>query len=164
MLAPGLRQQDGRSHGAGIRTGISGGGRARRSEASDLEWQERITRAQTMLPGVVLTGSVLRYIAEMAIAAQVEGVRADIVMAQASRDAIASQKRTWMPYRPWLCTTAAGPMLPFRLIPGPHHSPALQSHGKTKLGHKVHREAVRGQEASPNGQCKPQTFPGYPLT
>ena len=58
---------------------------ARQWAAANREWQERITKAQTVLPGVVLTASVLRYIAEMAIAAQVEGVRADIVMAQASR-------------------------------------------------------------------------------
>ena len=57
----------------------------RQWEDSTREWRERLLLARHCVPEVYLAPRVLRFIAEIAVDANVEGLRADIVMAEASR-------------------------------------------------------------------------------
>ncbi|PSR28253.1 MAG: hypothetical protein C7B47_06000 [Sulfobacillus thermosulfidooxidans] len=65
-------------------------------ESSIQHWRERLVNARQLLPEIAMPTAILRYIAERAVQAHVEGLRADIVMAEASRAYAALNGKTWV--------------------------------------------------------------------
>ncbi|WP_053957919.1 ATP-binding protein [Sulfobacillus thermosulfidooxidans] len=65
-------------------------------ETSIQNWRQRLLNARQLLPEISMPTAILRYIAERAVQAHVEGLRADIVMAEASRAYAALNGKTWV--------------------------------------------------------------------
>ena len=133
-------------------------GFATRYDAAQRELAERIVKAQSLLPDVILTDAALRQIAEICAAFGVDGMRADLVMARTAVAHAAWSGRTVVEVED--VRAAARLALPHRRRRNPFDAPGLDDEQLEQAISDSTPPEYDGPDDDPDGGQRPEQAPG----